>query len=197
VEGAVALTRQIIRENVERGISRMQMEVLCVALVNTAVHGATRLDESADKIAASSGVYHAITAQCVTAEEYSQTVTEFVRAMAAKQPRPVEDDPLLEKVSRYLNENYQREFSGEEMAAALHVSRSYLSSYYKNKTGINLNESIQIFRVQKAVELLQNRDVRLSQVGAMVGMSNSNTFLRWFKKYTGMTPNEYRAKLDD
>jgi AraC-like DNA-binding protein len=196
-EGAVALVQQMLQENVDRGISRVQMEVLCVALVNTAVHAITRLGESAEKIAASSGVYHLITSQCSTAEDYVGAVTEFIRSVIANEARPVEGDPLLEKISRYLNENYQREFSGEEMAAALHVSRSYLSSYYKSKTGINLNDSIQIFRVQKAVELLQDPKVRLSQVGAMVGMSNSNTFLRWFKKYTGMTPNEYRAKLQD
>ena len=193
---ALALVERIINSNLQRGICHMQMEILCVALVNTVAHAATRLTESADKITAASGVYNVITSHCGTAKEYLQTVTDFIRSMSTgAQPAP-DSDPLLERVYQYLQANYQREFSGEEMAAALHVSRSYLSTYYKSKTGINLSESIQIFRMQKAVELLQDPGIRIGDIGPMVGISSSNTFLRWFKKYTGMTPNDYRSKLN-
>ncbi len=192
---AVELAEEIIEENMKRGISHIQTEILCVALVNTVAHGATRLEETADKIAAASGVYNVITSRCTTMEEYRQTVTDFIRSMGGEEHLAEERDVLLNNVRRYLQENYQKEFSGEDMAMALHVSRSYLSTYYKSKTGINLNESIQIFRMQKAVELLQDTDIRVGDVGALVGIPSSNTFLRWFKKYTGMTPNEYRSKL--
>lgn len=192
---AAKLAEEILTENLKRGISHMQTEILCVALVNTVTHGATQLEETADKIAAASGVYNVITSRCATAEEYVQTVTEFIRSLDSGAQITDENDELLSNVRRYLQENYQKEFSGEELAAALHVSRSYLSTYYKSKTGINLSESIQLFRMQKAVELLQDPGIRVSEVGAMVGIPSSNTFLRWFKKYTGMTPNEYRSKL--
>ena len=105
-----------------------------------------------------------------------------------------QDDLMLQKIQQYLTENYHREFSGEEMAEALWVSRSYLSTYYKSKTGNNLSDSIQLYRVQKALELLKDPSVKVGQVGAMVGIPSSNTFLRQFKKYTGMTPKEYRLK---
>lgn len=192
---AVELTQEIMEENLKRGISHMQTEILCVALVNTAAHAATRLKESADKIAAASGVYNVITTRCASAAEYVQTVTDFIRSMGGGEQPENENDVLLNNVRRYLQENYQKEFSGEDLAEALHISRSYLSTYYKSKTGINLSESIQIFRMQKAVELLQDPAVRVGDVGAMVGIPSSNTFLRWFKKYTGMTPNEYRNKV--
>ncbi len=192
---AADLAKEILEENLKRGISHMQMEILCVALVNTAAHAATRLEESADKIAAASGVYNVITSRCATAVEYIQTVTDFIRSMGGEEQPSAENDPLINNVRRYLQENYRNDFSGEDLAEALHVSRSYLSTYYKSKTGINLNESIQIFRMQKAVELLQDPDIRVGDVGAMVGIPSSNTFLRWFKKYTGMTPNEYRNKV--
>lgn len=192
---AVDLAKEVVEENIKRGISYMQMEILCVALVNTAAYAATRLEGSADKIAAASGVYNVITSNCTIGAEYVQTVADFIRSLGGDEQMSAENDPLLNNVRRYLRENYQKEFSGEDLAQALHVSRSYLSTYYKSKTGINLNESIQIFRMQKAVELLQNPEVRVSDVGAMVGIPSGNTFLRWFKKYTGMTPNEYRSKV--
>lgn len=81
-----------------------------------------------------------------------------------------------------------------ELAEALHLSKSYLSTYYKSKTGANLSDRIQFFRIQKAVELLADPKLRIGDIGALVGINNVNTFLRQFKKYTGMTPREYRLR---
>ena len=194
IQQAVALAEQILEENLCKGITRAQMEILCVGLVNTAVRAITEVTEGAGKIAAASGVYNVLTGKCTTATEYKTAVTEFIRTIAASEMRPAEDDQLLGKVQKFLQENYQREFSSEEMASALWVSRSYLSTYYKSKTGMNLSDSIQLYRVQKAVELLKDPDVKIGDVGAMVGMPSSNTFLRQFKKYTGMTPKEFRLQ---
>lgn len=194
-EDAVAVVRQVLEANLRRGISHVQMEVLCVAMVNTASYAITELAPSAEKIAAASGVYNTLTSKCLTARDYGEAVIGFIRtATATSDVQDSEDDQLLKKVQQYLKENYQREFSGEEMANALWVSRSYLSSYYKSKTGMNLSDSIQLFRVQKAVELLKDPTVKIGDIGPMVGIPSANTFLRQFKKYTGMTPKEYRQK---
>ena len=47
---------------------------------------------------------------------------------------------------------------------------------------------------QEAVELLADPKLRIGDIGALVGINNVNTFLRQFKKYTGMTPREYRLR---
>lgn len=194
-EDAVAAARQIIEDNLLRKIDHTQMEMLCVALVNTASHAITELVPNAEKIAVASGVYNTLTSRCVAARDYTEAVTGFIRtATAASDAREPETDQLLKKADQFLKDNYQREFSVEEMANALWVSRSYLSSYYKGKTGMNLSDSIQMFRVQKAVELLKDPEVKVSELGAMVGIPSPNTFLRQFKKYTGMTPKEYRKQ---
>lgn len=191
---AVMLAEQILESNLRRGISRAQMEILCVAIVNTVAHAITELTPSAEKIAATSGVYNVLTTRCSSALEYRETVTEFIRAAVVEEVQPIEDDQLLSKVQQYLRENYHREFSSEEMASALWVSRSYLSTYYKNKTGMNLSDSIQLYRIQRAVELLKDPEVKIGDIGPLVGISSSNTFLRQFRKYTGMTPKEYRLQ---
>lgn len=193
---AVSLAEQILEENVSRGITRAQMEILCVGLVNTAMRAITEVAEGAEKIAAASGVYNVLTGKCTTAAEYKATVTEFIRTALTSEVQPIEDDQLLNKVQKFLRENYAREFSSEEMASALWVSRSYLSTYYKSKTGMNLSDSVQLFRIQKAVELLKDPEVKIGDVGPLVGMPSSNTFLRQFKKYTGMTPKEFRQKTE-
>lgn len=194
-DDAVAAVRSVIEANLQRGINHARMEVLCVALVNTASYAITELAPSAEKIAAASGVYNTLTSKCITSRDYIEAVVGFIRtATAASDVQEPEGDQILRKVQQYLKENYQRDFSGEELANALWVSRSYLSSYYKSKTGMNLSDSIQLFRIQKAVELLKDPAVRIGDIGPMVGIPSANTFLRQFKKYTGMTPKEYRQK---
>ena len=82
----------------------------------------------------------------------------------------------------------------DELSEALHLSKSYLSTYYKNKTGANLSDRIQFFRIQKAVELLADPKLRIGDIGALVGSNNGISFLRQFKNNTGMTPREYRLR---
>lgn len=193
---AVAIANQILDNNLSRGICHRQMEMLCVALVNTTSYAITEADKESAQSAAS-GVYNVLTSKCNTAKQYLDAVIGFIRTVVISQEteqEETEQDTLLLKIRQYLKENYHRELTIEEMAAALWVSRSYLSSYYKTKTGENLSESIQLYRVQQAEILLKDPTVKIGQVGAMVGIPSSNTFLRQFKKYTGMTPKEYRLK---
>ena len=65
-----------------------------------------------------------------------------------------------------MEKNYQREFSMDELSEALHLSKTYLSTYYKSKTGANLSDRIQCFRIQKAVELLADPKLRIGDIGA-------------------------------
>ncbi len=191
---AVLLAERLLETNLAAGISHAQTELLCVALVNTVAYAAAASNADSHKIAAASSVYNTLATRCLTAKDYTQVVSDYIRSVAPAEEQQPEEDLLLSKIRQYLQENYHREFSSEEMAAALHVSRSYLSSYYKNKTGTNLSDSIQQYRIQKATELLRDPEVKISDIGTMVGINSPNTFLRQFRKYTGMTPREYRQQ---
>lgn len=192
---AVNQAEQILEKSLEKRITKGQMEKLCTALVGTVSRAVAERSANDRIIDAAGEVYKLLAGQCATATEYRKAVTDYIYAVTEMNQAPKETDAILAGVSRYLQENYHREFSGEEMAAALAVSRSYLSSYYKSKTGLNLSDSIQSFRIEKAKELLKEADVKISDIGPLVGISSSNTFLRQFKKCTGMTPKEYRQQL--
>ena len=194
IEAAAEQAQEILLKNLHQGINYAQMEILCVALVNTVTYAISELMPNTERIAAVSGVYNILATRCKTAKAYCDTVLQFIRSCENSRSETGERDALLNKIQQYLQSNYHREFSGEEMAEALKVSRSYLSTYYKNKTGMNLSDSIQLYRIQKAMELMKDPDIKISEVGAMVGISSGNTFLRQFKKYTGMSPKDYRSK---
>ena len=195
-EAAADCAGEILERNFRKDICYDQLETLCVALVNTVASAAAEGTRSQTGFAAAAGVLNIFATKCDTARSYYRTVTDFIFEIVDKAETGEESDPLLERVRRYLEEHYQRDFSVEQMADDLNVSRSHLSTYYKNKTGINLSDSIQMYRVEMAMELLKDPAIRTGDVGEMVGFGGKNTFLRQFKKYTGMTPKEFQIKTN-
>ncbi len=84
-------------------------------------------------------------------------------------------------------------FSLPEIAGALHVNGCYLARVYKARTGRTLLWYHHFIRCEKAKELLANRDLRISQVGELVGFVSSAHFSHIFKKMTGVSPRDYRS----
>ena len=51
-------------------------------------------------------------------------------------------------------------------------------------------------RIERAKKILENEDLNILEVSVEVGFSNYNGFIRNFKKFTGMTPGQYRDSLN-
>jgi AraC-like DNA-binding protein len=103
------------------------------------------------------------------------------------------DDQLLHKISGYIHEHFSdKDFSVQSMADSLRISPSYLSMYYKSKTGEGALHYINELRIKKVKQLLANTDYTVSRIVTEVGYFNESSFIRKFKLSTGITPGEYR-----
>ena len=80
----------------------------------------------------------------------------------------------------------------EKISDALHVSATYLSIVLKRVTGCNFSTHLLNVRMERAKELLQEDNQKLQEVAEAVGYSSSQYFSVCFKKYTGMTPSQFR-----
>lgn len=69
-----------------------------------------------------------------------------------------------------------------------------MSSIFKEKTGINFSEYLNTLRIERAKELLTNIDLRIQDIALQVGYQNVNSFIRTFKRSSGLTPGEYRKR---
>ncbi len=192
-QDAADYARSILLENRDAGTSRAQFILLCISVVNTAVYALALTGMRSEQLSSASNIYEQLN-HCAMFEDYVQVVNRFIESLCAGMDTYAMDDPLLQKAYDYIGINFSREFSIEEMAQALHVSRSHLSSYFKSKTQMNLSDAIGSLRMRKAIDLLHDPDIRIADIGPQVGIENSNTFLRQFKKFTGLSPNEYRKK---
>lgn len=101
-------------------------------------------------------------------------------------------DKFMRSVTGYIREHLTEEFSVNQMAQDLFLSRSYLSTKFKKETGMTLSQYIQEQKIEKAKSLLKTTDRSILEIATYLGFSSQGYFQNVFKKLTGMTPKEYR-----
>ncbi|WP_025689346.1 response regulator [Paenibacillus zanthoxyli] len=107
------------------------------------------------------------------------------------------DSRMMREIRDYLDKNYQQEITLQHIADRFFLSRENVSRKFKQVTGENLSDYLTNLRIDKAKELLQNSEMRLSRIAELVGYEDEKYFSRVFKKATGLTPREYRKRDEE
>lgn len=94
----------------------------------------------------------------------------------------------------YLEQHFDSNISLDCMCAVLSVSKNYFCYLFKRETGENIWSYLTQIRLKRSKELLVTTDSKSYEIAYMVGYDNPSYFSRLFKKCTGQTPNEYRAR---
>lgn len=100
---------------------------------------------------------------------------------------------IIEKINAYIRKHYSEDISRNEIAQAFFLTPEYISRLYKKKTGVNLKDYINEYRIEKAKELLKSFTSNVSEVAQIVGFDNYSYFSTLFKKFTGVSPKEYKS----
>ena len=79
-------------------------------------------------------------------------------------------------------------------AEALNVNASYLSTLFKKETGVTLTDYVNRKRIEHAIYLLNTTTLPISVVGQRCGIADDNYFTKIFKKYTMITPKQFRSQ---
>ena len=93
----------------------------------------------------------------------------------------------------YIEQKY-RTATLTELCTRLHLPMHVLSKMIKKSTGVNFKELLQRKRLNKAVELMCETDLPISDIIAAVGYENNSYFHRVFKEHYHMTPRVFRVK---
>lgn len=103
---------------------------------------------------------------------------------------------LSEQVNRYIMEHYRENIGRSEVAQQFHLSPEYLSKVYKQETGKRLKDFIMECRIEEAKRRMDQGE-RVSEAAEAAGFDNFTYFSTVFKKYTGISPNQYRRRDED
>lgn len=103
--------------------------------------------------------------------------------------------PAIQEIMEYIRVHYtDLDLSIRKIAEFSHYDYFYLCTLFKRKTKSTINDYIAKVRVEKAIELLKDKRVRLLDITGMVGYSDPSYFTKLFKKHVGSTPSEFREK---
>ena len=101
-------------------------------------------------------------------------------------------DPQIGAAVKAIHENVHRPWTVESLADAAGMSRSAFALRFKNLLGQGPLEYVTEWRMQKAVQLLQEQDKKLLEIAKSVGYESDAAFSKAFKRVVGVTPGEYR-----
>lgn len=102
---------------------------------------------------------------------------------------------ILRKAIDYIQEHYSEPVTLNEVAENIYVSTFYISRMFKKELGKSFVDYLNDVRIEKAKELLKDIKYKTYEVAEIVGISDPHYFSKLFKKYSGMTPSEYRETI--
>lgn len=95
-------------------------------------------------------------------------------------------------VASYLEKNYMNNICLDELSDELFLSKYYLCRIFKEYSGFIITEYINIFRIKKAAQMLENSSASISEVASALGYDSVTYFERVFKKFMNVTPLKYK-----
>ena len=101
-------------------------------------------------------------------------------------------DFYIQEAVIFMEHNYQRELTVEEVADACKLNRSYFSKLFKESMGCPPQEFLIRLRLSKATELMKTTKSSIGDISAACGYPNQLHFSRAFKKRYGLSPREWR-----
>lgn len=101
---------------------------------------------------------------------------------------------LVENTKKFLDENYTKKISLDQLSSELSVSKYYISHTFKKLTGDSPIRYLIRRRLEEAERLLLVTKMPIYEIAIRLGYDNPNHFYLPFKNMTGYTPEEYRKK---
>jgi AraC-like DNA-binding protein len=102
-----------------------------------------------------------------------------------------ENDRIKTAIS-YINKNMKKRIKGYELAKECGLSVWYFLHLFKRTTGVPVSIYIKKVKLERAKTFLASTNMKISSIIEETGYMNENSFFIAFKKYTGVTPNNYR-----
>lgn len=105
---------------------------------------------------------------------------------------PTKHNELMKKAILYLSSHYMDPVTLEETASHVGLNPAYFSTLFKQSCGSSFKEYLNMIRIEESKRLLANTDYPILDIAVSVGFEDQSYFSKVFKKYTGLTPKQYR-----
>lgn len=104
---------------------------------------------------------------------------------------------LISQVKLYVKENYSKSINTKHIADTFGFSESYFMLLFKRATGISFYSYLLNYRMEIAIALIKTQRYKIYEICDRVGYRDIKSFRNAFKKYTGLSPVDYKKKIEE
>jgi len=101
---------------------------------------------------------------------------------------------LWDKILEYIDKNYSKKLTVKDICSDLYISSTTFYNTFKRHADESFVEYLTRFRLEKAKQLLISTSMTIPDISNAVGIQDQYYFNKIFKKYTGLSPSEYRRQ---
>ena len=131
-----------------------------------------------------------------TYNELHQALVSLVDTYFEDSGNSQPENSTIFQIREFISKNYMNDtLSVKDISNHVFLSASYVCTFFKSETGQTLNQYLTEYRMEKAKQLLTDPRYKISEISSKVGYTDGNYFGKSFKKYTGLSPSEYREKM--
>ncbi len=125
----------------------------------------------------------------------TQTMLEVARlSQLQRGAAPPATNHYVEEALAIMRSDYAEPLTAASIAARLHIQPTYLHRLFREHTASTMGDQLQQIRIQQAQTLLQSGDEPLADIAAAVGVGSAQRFSQLFRRFSGVTPAEYRKQ---
>lgn len=166
------------------GISIQNQCRSILAAYDKTIYEVTGIEESISKT-----IY-----RCRFLKEYVEIIGTIVsRTAEAVHIAVNKKKSLIHDCQKFIDENYAKNILVTDVAKYVGASPSYLSRVFKEVTGQTIIATLNQKRLEKAKDYLENTDMKIFEIADALGFDNTTYFSHFFKKYTNVSPKEYKG----
>ena len=100
----------------------------------------------------------------------------------------------IEEALNFIDQHYQKQLNAEDLALEVGLSKKKLEAGILKKTGFVTHAYLLMVRVEKTKPLLAENLRQIKEIATLAGFKNPSHYSQVFKKFTSLTPDEYRSK---
>ncbi|MCQ2514455.1 MAG: AraC family transcriptional regulator [Ruminococcus sp.] len=150
----------------------------------------SQLDEISDEFATLmqlsyiNKIYYILFKHCIVIKD--NKINSFI---------PNRDFSYAKTAIEYINENYKREITLNEISSLVNLSPSYFSKYFKGATQVGFSDYLANLRLEYAIQDMVHKNSTVSQAAMENGFANVKSFIAQCKRVYNCTPAKYKKKL--
>ena len=122
---------------------------------------------------------------------HGDMIKYYVSEVATVKKSQIYSKPIVICID-YIYSHLHQSIGNAELAAVCKINQNYLSTLFRQETGMKLSDFIMMKKIETAQNMLTFSDFELSEISEILNFSSYSHFARIFRKYCSMTPKQYR-----